>query len=101
MKIVVGVLVLFSSLRMLVHGYLIPQTLVVVPLLVLAVSLVASWMLHSTPPSLQENRGAERYKDPGARDLIEQQQEEHSGSPGPSASSRSRRRGARAGRAQS
>jgi transposase InsO family protein len=29
---VVGALVLFSSLRMLVHGYLIPQTLVVVPL---------------------------------------------------------------------
>ena len=32
---------------MLVHGYLIPQTVVVVPLLVLAVSLVASWMLCS------------------------------------------------------
>ena len=64
MKIVVGVLVLFSSLRMLVHGYLIPQTLVVVPLLVLAVSLVSSWMLHSTPPSMQENRGGRALQGP-------------------------------------
>ena len=43
------------------HGYLIPQTLVVVPLLVLAVSLVASWMLCSFGQGGRERRHCQRF----------------------------------------